>query len=641
LDEERFVNTPIAIAGYQFQQLLEESSTATVWKAYQESLARNVTIKMLKPELVDNEDEVLAFLREARAVAKLKSPRIIQVYDVGERDGIPYMVMESVDGHPLSTLLDLGEPIGQKRALSIALSVAEGLSDAWDAEKLIHRNIKPSNILIEKGGDIKVANIGMSGQADENPGYIVGTPSYISPEAAQASDAVTFTTDMYSLGAVLYHMITGRIPFADLDEEETLQAQINGKLPNPQDIRPSITPPCAQLIARLMMKKPDDRYSNWQSAINDIAKLAAGKMIVAKPAAGVGSTIAAKGASKLKGLNKKPSTKKVFTKARVTKQVEVPAGKQSIAAAASVAPATPSTSVSKEQAVADAARADALKKKYSKPRTPLWIKLPLSASLMALFGWLCVALLWQPYREAYPRVRVSETVVPQPQPEPLPLPVEEDSTPTVTESTPDTDTEEYVAQSYPDPQPEPTQPLYHETTPEPEPAQPQMDMIMRNLVDTALSSGPDAAAAALRQQQGNAELRELSGFFAHENQPEQIIANNFKKLIGQETYVNMGGRQIAFRVEAVNGTTISTKVKSSTGGTAVYRPAELPISKLPVDEQRRLLGELDTPEKAFAAAQLELSTGDYAGMINSANACGPLADATRAFAQRRIDMLLE
>jgi len=641
------VSEAITIPGYEILLKIGEGSTSTIWRARQESLDREVAIKVLKPQLVGEEDEVQAFLREARAVAKLKSPNIIKVYDVGQYEDTLYIVMECVNGHPLTTLLDLGDPIIQKRALAITLAVAQALADAWNAEKIIHRDIKPDNIIIEKGGGVKIADLGLSGivdakggLVDETPGLIVGTPNYMSPEQANASESVSFTSDMYSLGAVLYHMVTGQIPFAGREVQEVLQAQIEEQLPFPQDINPDVTPPCAQLIARLMMKDPRQRYPDWQSAMNDIAKLAEGKIIVVKPLAGAGSTIAAKGGSTpRKKIITRPPTRETATPGAAARKIipRTPGASPAAPASARIIAGSASPPLS---AAETAARAAALKKKYGKPTTPLWIKLPLAAALVALFGWLGLSLLWQPYRDAYPHVAVNAPAAAEPLPPPSSRPRPVPSATALSEST---DPLDYIADPVPPPRPE--RPAY---TPPPaaEPPAPRLDALKNSLVNIALSEGLDEAAERLRQQQDSSpaaakQLAELARFFAPSNQPEAIIADAFRNLVGKETYVNMGGRRIEFRVEAVNGDTISTMVKSSSGGSVVYRPAELKVSQLEPEEQRRWLGDAATPEKAFAAAMLDLSTANYADVARQAQNCGALADATREFAQKRIDMLLE
>lgn len=643
------MNTSSTIPGYKLLQQIDDSTTYTVWRARQESLDRDVAIKILKPDALNNDDEVEALLRQARAVAKLKSANIIHIYDVGQHEDTLYIVTEHVDGHPLTTLLDLGDAIPQKRALGIAASIAQALSDAWDGERILHRNLKPANIVIERGGSgVKVANLGTGGIAAETPGMIVGTPGYMSPEQASGSDGIDFTSDMYSLGAVLYHMTTGKVPFGDLDEDATLQAQIEGQLPFPQEVNPAITPPCANLIARLMMKDPKKRYSSWKNAIHDISNLADGRMVVIKPMAGPGSTIAAKGAGNRIAIRGKAPRKKIITRPTKDSVPVVMTASKGTENAPAVAPKPPAV------APADAAaRAAALKRKYGKPSTPLWIKLPLTAGLFALIGWLGFTLLWQPYREAYPKI-ASVTAF---EPEPV-QPLQPQAT-TRPQPTPAIETPDQAAVTYPldetaEPEYEPYAGPVDETpaapppTTAPEPARrqptPQLETLKSSLVDTALTEGLDAAAQRLRQQQGTIDreqMQELSRFFSPANKPEALIASAFEDLIGKETYVNIGGRRIDFRVEAVSGETISAMVKSDRGQSAIYQPAELKVSQLPPEEQRRWLGETDKPEKAFAAAILDLSSANYAAAARQAKHCGPLADATRAFASKRIDMLLE
>lgn len=621
------MNKAINIPGYEILLKIGEGATATVWRARQQSLDREVAIKILKPQFTADAEEVASFLREARAAAKLKSHNIIQVYDVGQHEETIYFVMECVNGHTLGTIMAIGDPIAQKRALSIAASVAEALADAWKAEKIIHRDIKPENIIIEKGGGVKLADLGLSGMVDNkghlegDDGCIAGTPNYMAPEQAAGSENVSFSADMYSLGAVLYYMLTGQLPFNGRPPTDILQAQIHEQLRFPQDINPKVSSSCGQLIARMMMKKPDDRYHDWESAIADIKKLMDGKVLVLKPLAGSGSTIAAKDGSV-------PVDRKAAARQR-----------------------KPITRSSMPAATVDtAARAAALHRKYSNPGIPLWLRVPISAALLALFGWLGFSLLWVPFQEAYPTV-IPAIPVTEPPLANLAPPVRERVRPPVEEPVQSTDPLDAIPEPEPRQAPEPTQTvesIADTVTEKPEPNYGQLAKLKANLVETALSSGLEAAEKQLQQTRNNAalsnaggELNELERFFDKSNQPETIIAEAFKKLIGQETFVNIAGRRVDFQVEAVNGNSISTKVKALSGGATVYRPAEFKISQLSPEEQRRWMGEPDTPEKAFSAAMLDLSAANYAGAAKQADTCGALSDATRKFAEQRIKMLLE
>jgi len=655
-------NTDITIPGYEILLKIGEGATATVWRARQESLDRQVAIKVLKPQYVGNQEEVAAFLREARAVAKLKSHHIIQIYDVGQAGDIIYFVMEYIDGHTLSSMLDLGDPIAQPRALSIASAVAQALADAWNAEKIIHRDIKPGNIIIEKGGgSVKVADLGLAGIVDatghlvgdnEN---IVGTPSYMSPEQASGSDAISFTSDMYSLGAVLYHMLTGKMPFAGQDLQDVLQAQIEDQLAFPQDVNAKVSTACAQLVARLMMKSPQGRYSKWENVITDIDRLADGKVAVMKPVAGNGSTIAAKGAAPRKhtstGAPVRQGTRpanKIVTKRPPS--VSIPERRT---------PGTPAPDT--------AARVAALQEKYGKSSTPLWLRIPLTAALLVLFGSLGYNLLYLPYQKANGSpFQESVTVAPPPTsntllpttaprpdeslrseptdrlPEPPVSPIAQppEEPPVDDGYSPDSGSAEVV-----------TEAVTEEVAKTPvdlSALQGRLNQLKDSLIHAAIGGGLEKAAQDLQQQLQSAELAdakpqldELSRFFTPANHPHALIADYFSKLVGQDTYVNIGGKRIDFRVDAVKGLNITAMVKTQSGSSTVMRPSELKVGQLEPDEQRRLLGDVNTPEKAFAVALLDLGSANYAEAAKRADQCGPLADASRAFAQRRVDMLLE
>jgi len=659
-------NTDITIPGYEILLKIGEGATATVWRARQESLDRQVAIKVLKPQYVGNQEEVAAFLREARAVAKLKSHHIIQIYDVGQAGDVIYFVMEYIDGHTLSSLLDLGDPIAQPRALSIASAVAQALADAWNAEKIIHRDIKPGNIIIEKGGGgVKVADLGLAGIVDatghlvgdnEN---IVGTPSYMSPEQASGNDAISFTSDMYSLGAVLYHMLTGKMPFSGQDLQDVLQAQIEDQLAFPQDVNPKVSTACAQLIARLMMKSPQGRYAKWENVITDIDRLADGKVAVMKPVAGTGSTIAAKGAAPRK------HTVAGATGAAVRQGVRQgtrPANKivtkrpPSVTIPARITPAADT-----------AARVAALQEKYGKSSTPWWLRVPLTAALLALFGSLGYNLLYLPYQTAYgnpfqgsvtaAQPPASNTLLPTTAPRPdeslgseptdrLPNPpVNPINQPPEEEASGDG----YTSDS--DRTEGATEVVAEEVAKDPvdlSALQGRLNQLKESLIHVAIGGGLEKAAQDLQQQLQSAELAdakpqldELSRFLTPANHPHALIADHFSKLVGHDTYVNIGGKRIDFRVDAVKGLNITAMVKTQSGSSTVMRPSELKVGQLEPDEQRRLLGDVNTPEKAFAVALLDLGSANYAEAAKRADQCGPLADATRAFAQRRVDMLLE
>ena len=192
----------INIPGYTIMSKLGEGASATVWLAQQDSLDRPVAIKILKQQHSSDPQEVEDFINEAKAVAKLKSHGIIQIYDIGRHEQMIFFAMEYVDGETLFRTLQSKGRLEQKRALTIATAVAKALDDAWNSGKIFHRDIKPDNIMLEKGGGIKLADLGLAGMIDPHGGSsvreheIVGTPHYMSPEQARGDGKLDFHTDM-------------------------------------------------------------------------------------------------------------------------------------------------------------------------------------------------------------------------------------------------------------------------------------------------------------------------------------------------------------------------------------------------------------------------------------------------------------
>jgi len=354
----------IDIPGYKILNKLGEGATAAVWRAEQTSLARPVAIKVLKQEYASDPEEVDAFIREARSIAKLKSRNVIQVYDVGRHEDHFYFVMEFVDGPTLGRVLKDEGALDQRQAFTIAAAVAEALDEAWQSGRIFHRDVKPDNIMLDNDGGTKIADLGLAGIIDARgessvrSDEIAGTPNYMSPEQARGGSDLDFHTDMYSLGATLYHMVTGQMPFAGEDTMTILDAQQTRKIPHPSDINSKITPGCGRIISKLMMKDPKYRYKSWSSASSDLAKLAGGKIVVPKVAAAAESTVAKAG--ELAPESGPTARKPVLA----NKDVEE--------------------------------RHKELKKKYGRPRAPLWLRIPLEALLLAWLVFLVYQLYVQP-----------------------------------------------------------------------------------------------------------------------------------------------------------------------------------------------------------------------------------------------------
>ena len=206
----------LQIPGYESLGRIGQGAMGVVFKARQVSVDRLVAIKVLRDEAARDREYIERFRREARVAAKLSHNNIVGVIDAGEADGRHYFVMEYVEGTTVQDELDRGKAYDEKAALGIALAVARALEHAHE-RGLIHRDIKPANILLTRDGNIKLADLGLARMAADvqgTAGVAAGTPYYISPEQARGQADVDIRTDIYSLGATLYHMVTGRVPYS-------------------------------------------------------------------------------------------------------------------------------------------------------------------------------------------------------------------------------------------------------------------------------------------------------------------------------------------------------------------------------------------------------------------------------------------
>lgn len=289
--------TPLnSIDGFDVEDEIGKGGMATVWKAYQKSLDRIVAIKVLRPDFAADPEEVRFFMNEARAAAKLAHPNIVQVYDTGIANGIPYIVMEYVNGKTIGRLLRDEGLMPQKKALHVGCCVAEALEYAWRRAGLVHRDIKPDNIMIDGDGMVKVADLGLARQArghgsENRPTLIEGTPNYMAPEQVQGLPADQ-RTDIYALGATLYHLLTGVLPFKEGGTDAAMQGQLTGKLANPRDLNPRLSIGVVRLLSRMMMKNPSERPADWSAALADLKRVASGRPLMPMANPG-GSTVAA------------------------------------------------------------------------------------------------------------------------------------------------------------------------------------------------------------------------------------------------------------------------------------------------------------------------------------------------------------
>lgn len=286
----------IQIPGYTVVSKIAEGGMATVWKARQDKLDRVVAIKVLLKQADSDQQEYERFIYEARAAASLIHPNIVQVIDAGEHDDFLYYVMEYVPGPTAGDLVDNNGALPEEQVLQIGLEVAEALDYAWRDHRVVHCDIKPDNLLLHRNGRTKIADLGLA-QVLGNEGVAIeddmtiGTPNYFPPEQALVEDTLDCRTDMYALGASLYHMGTGSLPFDTLSPEEVASQQVHGQIPSSREVNPKLSYGFCELIEKLMAKEQEHRYSGWDEVMADIMAVREGGLTKAPLASNIRSTV--------------------------------------------------------------------------------------------------------------------------------------------------------------------------------------------------------------------------------------------------------------------------------------------------------------------------------------------------------------
>lgn len=269
------------IQGYRIIRKLGAGAMATVFLAQQESLDRPVAIKVLPKKFSENEDFLQRFYKEGRAAAKLNDANIVQAYDVGKSGEYHYFVMEYVDGDTVYEQITEKKKLSQEEALPIIRQVALALKHAHRVG-FIHRDIKPKNIMIANNGDVKLADLGLARALDDREaaeaeaGRAYGTPYYISPEQIRGKKDITPAADIYGLGATLYHMVTGNVPFPGKNPSDVMHRHLKQELVPPDHINPTLSAGFSQIIEMMMAKEVSQRYQNASDLIEDLDAVARG-----------------------------------------------------------------------------------------------------------------------------------------------------------------------------------------------------------------------------------------------------------------------------------------------------------------------------------------------------------------------------
>jgi serine/threonine protein kinase len=257
------------VGPYKILAQLGQGGMATVYKAYHAALDRYVALKVLHPAFTDDEAFMTRFQREARVVARLDHPNIVPIYDFAQYEGRPYLVMKFIEGETLKALLAKGR-LSLQQMLPVIEAVGAALAYAHQ-QGVIHRDVKPSNILISSDGKIYLTDFGLARMAQSSTSLtsdqLVGTPQYISPEQAMSKPDLDARSDIYSFGVVVYEMVVGRVPYDADTPYSVVHDHIYTPLPMPRQVNPSVPEAVEAVLLKVLAKNPDDRYADVASFV--------------------------------------------------------------------------------------------------------------------------------------------------------------------------------------------------------------------------------------------------------------------------------------------------------------------------------------------------------------------------------------
>jgi serine/threonine protein kinase len=269
------------LGDYEILAELGGGGMGRVYRAKDLTLERIVALKTLAPQFRTDEMLVQRFLKEARAAARLNHPNIVQIYDFGKEGDIYYLAMEYVEGESLAAILK-GGPFTESEAITVTRFTCLALSVAH-AEGLVHRDIKPDNLMLTSKGQLKLVDLGVAKRVDEDQsltqtGQALGTPHYISPEQIRAARNIDGRADIYSLGATLYHLVTGRPPFRGSSSALVMSMHLNQPVEDPRSINPALSEGLGHVLRKMMAKEPEERYPDADAVDRDLYRVEIGEV---------------------------------------------------------------------------------------------------------------------------------------------------------------------------------------------------------------------------------------------------------------------------------------------------------------------------------------------------------------------------
>jgi len=274
------VATGAVISDFIIIEELGRGGMGIVYLAHQMTLDRPAALKILADQYAGDPEYVVDFIKEARAAAKLNHPHIVQAYAVGEDEGIFFFAMEHIDGETMKDYMKREGVVPVDFAVMVVQQIAEALDYAWKEQRLIHRDIKPDNIMLTRKGRAKLADLGLARVAgdidDADADEVMGTPQYISPEHL-TGDEMDVRSDIYSLGATFFHFVTGRFAFEGRTATEIARKHLEEPLTSPRKLNPNVPESVSKIIVKMMAKNPAERYQSAEALAEDLRLARQGK----------------------------------------------------------------------------------------------------------------------------------------------------------------------------------------------------------------------------------------------------------------------------------------------------------------------------------------------------------------------------
>src|SRR3989441_325388 len=262
---------PMQLRQFELRSKIASGGHGKVYRAFDTVLERMVAVKLMRKELENDPVALESFYREARACSQMNHTNIVQIYSFDELDNQRYLVMELADRGSLDTRIERHQRLSELEVLDIGYKIA-GALDLVLKHNLLHRDIKPGNILFNADNEPKLVDFGLARSPDAEPesaAVTEGTPYYVAPEKIKR-EKETFLSDMYSLGCTLYHALTGHVPFEAPTVEELVAAHVHTQLTPPNLVQPEITAPTSDALVRVMAKNPSDRFFSYDEFITGL-----------------------------------------------------------------------------------------------------------------------------------------------------------------------------------------------------------------------------------------------------------------------------------------------------------------------------------------------------------------------------------